>query len=176
MKAIVVLGMHRSATSMTSRALHNSNEVYMGHKLATASQPDNLKGHYEHVPVVWLNDEILKLAGGNWLNPPSREAILEVGKRRDIKEKIKKEIEEIKINAIKNNSTSYGFKDPRACLTIELYHPYLDYPQYIVPFKNHEEIAKSLVKRGDGVTTIEQGIKLSEIYYTRIIKFIQSNF
>ena len=167
--------MHRSATSMTARSLHKSNEVYMGNNLLLNGY-DNIKGHYEQKPIIDLNDKILRLANGSWDDPPSREAILEVGNRVDIIEEIKSKIEEVKSHAIKNNFNSYGFKDPRLCLTIELFHPHLDSPIYVINFRNKEEISKSLVKRRYVIKTEEEGLKLSKIYNERLFNFMQKQF
>ena len=165
--------MHRSATSMTARALHKSEEVYMGNDLILGLN-DNPKGHYEQRPIVHLNEKILKMAGGSWHNPPSREAILEVGAREDIKMEVRNKIEEVRSNAIRNGYNSYGFKDPRLCLTIEIFHPYLDSPIYITNFRNSEEITRSLVKRGYVIKTKSEGLILSKIYNERIFNFLKN--
>lgn len=168
-KTIVVLGMHRSATSMLSRSMHESNEVWMGDQLIL-NLPDNPKGHYEQRPIVLLNDQILKAAGGSWFNPPSREEILEQQGKWDLQ--IKRELDALESGA--NGSTSIGFKDPRMCLLIELWEPFIKNPQYVCSFRNESEIAKSLNRR-DGIA-IDDGIKLTKEYNSRVIKFISERY
>lgn len=170
MKAVIVLGMHRSATSMTARALHQSEEVYMGNNLLLGL-PDNPKGHYEQRPIILLNDRILSDAGGSWHNPPSREKILNQFSK--YREEIKRCVDEVKIHARENGMKSYGFKDPRLCLTIELFLPFLDNPQFVMCFRDDEEIARSLEKRNGML--IDDGKRLTHEYNQRAVQFI-SNF
>lgn len=167
-KTIVVLGMHRSATSMTARSLHKSEEVFMGEKLLLGL-PDNPKGHYEDTKFLNLNIEILKSAGGSWNNPPSREKILEQKNKFD--DKIKNLVEQSVKNAKNKGLSSWGFKDPRTVLTIELYLPHLPNPQFITCYRKPLEIAKSLKKR-NGIP-IEKGISLTNIYNDRLNDFIK---
>lgn len=70
-KTLVILGMHRSATSMISRSIHLSGEGWIGDNLIL-NQGDNIRGHYEQIPIVILNEKILKIANGSWDKPPSR--------------------------------------------------------------------------------------------------------
>ena len=69
---------------------------------------------------------------------------------------------------------SIGFKDPRTCLTIELWEPFLKNPQYVCSFKNPIDIAKSLNRR-NGIP-IEKGILLCEEYNNRVKDFINSRY
>jgi hypothetical protein len=168
MVTIIILGMHRSATSMTSRALHLSKEVYMGYQFGNGW--DNPKGHYEHIPIIGINDDILKAAGGDWANPPSRESILK--QRPKFERRIKNALEDLYQKAQENNMPSCGFKDPRLCLTIELYLPYLINPQFIGTFRSPKDISKSLNKRNQ--ISLEHGENLTKEYNKRIFDFLQT--
>lgn len=168
MKTIVVLGMHRSATSMLARSMHKSGEVWMGDQLLLG-YPDNPKGHYEQIPIMSINCRILAAAGGDWDNPPSREAILSLKGMFD--DQMKRELERLKRNSAYG---TIGFKDPRTCLTIELWEPFIENPQYICSFRKAEEIAESLHKR-DGMP-IEKGIALTNEYNRRVIEFINDRY
>lgn len=161
-KTIIILGMHRSGTSMVAGVL-NILGVNMGKNLIGPDWSNPL-GHFENIEFVRLNDEILKEAGGSWDNPPKREEILtQKGKfSLQIKNLIEKEKSEI-----------WGWKDPRTSLTIELYLPYLENPYFIVCYRDSEKIAHSLEKRNK--MKIEKGMKLSEVYNSRIKNFFQSN-
>ena len=68
-KTFIVLGMHRSATSLLARGLHMS-DIVMGERLLGKSE-SNKYGHWEDVDFVELNESILHSAGGTWDNPPS---------------------------------------------------------------------------------------------------------
>jgi len=167
MKTIVVLGMHRAATSLVARSLNS--EVHMGDKLLLGLK-DNPKGHYENVDIIRLNDKILHQSGGSWHNPPPREKILEVGARyeENIKSIISKEIDSAKTK----NMESWGFKDPRTCLTIDVWLNYLPNPQFIVCYRNSMDIAISLQKRNN--FTLEKGIALTTEYNKRISEFLEA--
>lgn len=66
MTTVIILGMHRSGTSIIAGVLHTLG-VYMGNKFIGAHW-SNLLGHFENIEFVRLNDKILKNAGGSWDN------------------------------------------------------------------------------------------------------------
>ncbi|MTI58509.1 MAG: hypothetical protein FH762_00690 [Firmicutes bacterium] len=134
-KTIVVLGMHKSGTSMVAGVLYKLG-ISIGKELIKKHWSNPL-GHFEDKDFFNLNREILKAAGGRWDLPPDQKAILKQG---DIfKEKI--------INLVSNKSELWGWKDPRTNLTIELYLPYLKNPYFLVCYRDSEAVAKSLFKR-----------------------------
>jgi len=148
-KTFIVLGMHRSATSLVAGALHNFG-VNMGKELMS----------FEDIDFFRLNEEILKEAGGSWQNPPPEKKILALAKK--FAPKIKKLVE--------NKSGLWDFKDPRTILTIKLYLPYLKNPHFICCFGEPLEIARSLYKRQK--MPIKKGLKLAEIYNKRLLNFL----
>lgn len=162
MKTFVVLGMHRSATSLIAKALHDQG-VHMGKRLMGPGH-GNPKGHYECLDVVAVNDAILLEAGGSWGNPPTKQAILEQ------EESFSPIIEQVVRNEIsaaeRKGKELWGFKDPRTALTIDLWLPYLPHPHLIYIKRAPREVAQSLNER-DG-TPIEQGMALSKVYNERI--------
>ncbi len=160
MKTFVILGMHRSATSLISKSLH-TQKVCMGKDFLKAAD-DNPKGFFENKDFLDLNNEILFAAKGNWLEPPSHDAIL------DVYPKFKPDI----INLIKNFNKYelWGWKDPRTTLTIELFHPHLTNPHYISVFRNPLEVGKSLKKRNS--CSVIKGINCAREYNYRLIKFL----
>jgi hypothetical protein len=69
---IAITGMHRSGTSMITRALHDSGLHLIGtgaEELIDAAE-DNPEGFWENKAIVACNDELLEAAGGAWDNPP----------------------------------------------------------------------------------------------------------
>jgi len=131
MKTILVLGFHRGGTSLVANVIHK-----MGVQLWTRPEQEmkafdhNRKGYYENWDFVHLNDIILKEAGGDWMNPPSRAAIWKAGLTYNAN--IKRLVRE-------NMTTSmWGWKDPRTCLTCHLYAPYLENLHVIIPVRNVE--------------------------------------
>ena len=165
MKTIVVLGMHRSATSLVARTLNT--EVHMGRDLLVGLK-DNPLGHYENVRIVRLNDKILHESGGSWRNPPPMDKIIEIGKKyeEDIKSIIANEISIAESKGLK----SWGFKDPRTALTIEVWLKYIPNPQFVVCYRDPKEVAISLNKRNH--FTFDEGLNLAVEYNKRINTFI----
>jgi len=76
---IVVLGMHRSGTSLVAGILRNAG-VLMGDKFLP---PDefNLRGYFEDTDFLWINKGILESAGASWYAPPTVELILSRGEK-----------------------------------------------------------------------------------------------
>ena len=154
MKTFVVLGMHRSATSLVSKAL--STQIYMG--------PNPRPNVFESSSFVKLNNAILARAGGSWHTPPDEAAILD---QYDI---FKREIARtIRVESV--GKELWGWKDPRTTLTIRLYYRHLENPHFIVMFRDPVDVAKSLNIR-DGFS-IERGIRIAHIYNNRLLSFLQ---
>ena len=159
MKTIVVLGMHRSATSLIAKGL--ANEINMG-SVMLEPQEDNPEGFYENKYFVALNSALFANAGGSWDNPPSIKDLKEAntGMNDTIRAVVKQE----------QRQPIWGWKDPRTALTIDLYLPYLNNPHFVCVYRNPREVAKSLFKR-DGIP-IDKGIALAVEYNSRIRGFM----
>jgi len=158
-KTVVVLGMHRSGTSMTSAILEKLG-INMGEETLGAGETNPI-GHFEDKMFLNLNKRILNDAGGSWDSPPKHKAIL------DLKNKYKKEIKKI----ISNKNKNWGWKEPRTSLTIDLYYPYLSNTYFIYCKRNEVDVAKSLKKRND--MPLNEGKKLKGIYDDRIDNFLE---
>jgi hypothetical protein len=157
-KTVVVLGMHRSGTSMTSAILEKLG-INMGEETLGAVETNPI-GHFEDKIFLDLNKRILNDAGGSWDNPPNYKTIL------DLKDKYKDEIEKL----VSNKKENWGWKEPRTSLTINLYYPYLKNIYFIYCKRNEDDVAKSLKKRND--MSLEKGKELKKIYDSRIDDFL----
>jgi hypothetical protein len=72
MRNVVILGMHRSGTSMVAEALA-SGGLYVGETAELLSgQEDNPHGFWEREDVVALNDAILSDNEATWYCPPQK--------------------------------------------------------------------------------------------------------
>ncbi len=157
-KTFIVLGMHRSATSLVAGGLKRMG-VNMGNKLLGADE-SNLFGHFEDKKFMELNKKILRKAGGSWDNPPAEANIIKAGKE------LLKEIKELT-----NKIGLWGWKDPRTTLTIKCYLPYLENPHFICCFREPSEVAKSLrIREG---WSINKGIELTREYNKRLLQFLE---
>lgn len=163
-KTIVVLGMHRSTTSLMAKGLHECG-VKMGDSVL-GPMKSNPWGHYEDLDFVLLNDEILKAAGGSWDNPPSEQAIL------DQWPKFTARIEAlVKANdaAVDPEYPLWGWKDPRTVLTIRLFLPHLTNPYFYFCLADPKKVGQSLAAR-DG-TYPQAGEQLAREYNRRLLRF-----
>lgn len=139
MKCVIVLGMHRCGTSMVAGVCSRLG-VDMGEK-PLAKSDFNPKGYYEDRDFQNLNRNILKKSGGSWHNYPPRENILKT------ENYFKKDLESLITK--KSNSLMWGWKDPRTCLTLPLYKPYLSSPKYIICKRDVGKVIDSLKRRND---------------------------
>ena len=152
---IIILGMHRSGTSLVAGILFRFG-IFMG-KNFLGIHASNPFGHFEDQNVIDLNDQILAAAGGSWKDPPGSEAILNQA------DKFRKEI--ISLIAAMPSGT-WGWKDPRLSITIELFLPYLHNPVFIVCQREPLLIVDSLYRRSQ--IDRKQGLRLTDIYQKRI--------
>jgi len=70
MKNLVILGMHRSGTSLITRALANAGLAVGDPGDLLVDQEDNPHGFYERRDVVALNDALLEHQSATWFAPP----------------------------------------------------------------------------------------------------------
>jgi hypothetical protein len=170
MKTIIILGMHRSMTSLITKGLAD-NQVYIGDKLMPPNG-GNPKGYWEDTEFVRMNNRILALAGGTWRDLPSEKKILTLKKKygSEIEDLIKRKEERVKEIYFRENERLWGWKDPRTILTIKLYLPYLTNPHFILCFRDPLEVAKSFNKTEK--IPIKEGINLWREYNRRMISFI----
>jgi len=161
-KTIIVLGMHRSATSLIAKGLHEAG-VWMGERLLGAS-PSNTHGHFENLDFVALNDYLLSQAGGSWDNIPALDRIIEAGA---------KNAGAIQRTILCNiRQPVWGWKDPRTTLTIPAIYPYIKkYSPVFVPcFRAPKDVAASLEKR-NGMHPAD-GERLARGYNARLLSFL----
>jgi len=127
------------------------------------------RGTWERHDFMVMNNKMLNKANGGWKNSPPLEQILKLGKDEELTEQIKKLIKE-------NQRELWGWKDPRNCLTIPVWHPHLSNPHYVVLRRNIKAMVGSWTyskyssKFGDiGKTKAE---KIIRECYSRIDEFI----
>ena len=150
MKVFLVVGMHRSATSLVAKGLHHAG-VDMGESLLPAN-PTNPHGHYEDLPAVHLNDAILEAAGGSWDRPPTSEAVRAVGGAGVA----------AYVDRRGRTGGMWGVKDPRLSLTWPVWLPHLPGDLHVIWVRRSRgEVARSLHER-DG-TPVDVGLRLAEV-------------
>lgn len=164
MTAIVVLGMHHSGTSLVASML-DAIGVYMGKEMLGPNE-HNPWGHFEDVQFLKLNKTILSDAGGSWFSPPSP---------RKIKDAIPHKAVVKLISDRKREQSLWGWKDPRNCLTLAVYHPHIQEDvKYIYVRRDPVSIAASL-KKWRQEQDVRWG-KLIKTYKTRADNFFRENW
>jgi hypothetical protein len=146
-RAIVVLGMHRSGTSLCANALHA-----MGADMAddAGASPNNQRGHWERPRINDLNDQVFALFGRawtdsahalalppHWLDDPRTQAV-----RAALAEWIAPQLAA---------SRAWGFKDPRTARLLPLWRQVLHdagaTPRFILCLRDPAQVARSLSAR-----------------------------
>lgn len=144
MSVVVVLGCHRSGTSLIASMLNSMGVDMMGKgpNLADVTQPD---GHWEDVDFLRTNIDILADNGGTWDDPPEvdwREFRPDVAMLVTLKQH-----PELQGGEPRDQGAWWGWKDPRTCLTVACYHRYLEQPHYIALDRDTADITDSLEYR-----------------------------
>ena len=160
---IIVLGMHRSGTSLTMNLL-SAMGCFVGEDRYLLPPTDaNPQGFWEHQKVVDLNKNILNVLDLDWISAHQ----FEVRKLpQNTKKAFSSQIKEIISNF--NSHKFWAIKDPRFCLTLPLWRKHLSNFVVVVCTRHPIEIAKSLHKRNG--LPLSVGCALWESYTRAIIK------
>lgn len=169
----VVLGMHRSGTSLTAKMLHRMG-VNMGDQLLAPNE-FNPYGHWEDVNFFELNVEILGTAGGHWAVPPEEKAIVQAAHW------LTHEIKWL-LSWKATRHKRWGFKDPRTVLTIPVWDRWLQNPHYVIVRRDKEAVINSLERRAEeGGAGKDLGFTrndwsgLYDEYDSRLREFLEEN-
>ncbi|WP_071676046.1 sulfotransferase family protein [Nioella nitratireducens] len=152
---VIVLGMHRSGTSLLAGSLHDAG-VYMGHTLNTGFQ-FNPKGLWEAPAVLYMHESLLEQNGGNWRDPP--EPQLEWGK-------LHLSVRDLFIES-RQGHPLWGFKDPRTLFALEGWLEVLDDVRLIGIFRHPASVAASLANR-NGID-VDSALALWRRYNERLL-------
>ncbi len=136
-KVLVIVGMHRSGTSLITNWL-NKCGLEVGERLEEAA-PSNVDGHFEDLEFKLLHEEVLTSKN----LPPSglvetHDVDLSVYQTAKLKSVIK----------VKNKLyEQWGWKDPRTCLFLDTYRHILPGSKYLVITRDYQSVLSSLLKR-----------------------------
>lgn len=144
---IVVLGMHRSGTSVIARGLAALG-INLGDNLVPENW-DNERGFWEDAEIVAFNENLQEKLGYIWFGSTVVDGI-------NWKDKFiieaKEQAKQLLANKIEQNQI-YAFKDPRTAMLIEfwleVFHELQLSPYYVIALRNPLEVAASLYKRND---------------------------
>ena len=174
---VIVLGMHRSGTSMLGGLLSNVFSWNVpGMQVTATKHSQNSKGFYENVDVARQNDEWMGLQDMSWNKVNLFTQSVE-GRQVVVGEFVKSMATKVGSNGEKamevyNNAvnTPWAMKDPRLCLTLDawtpLLHSDLKKPAILFTYRNPLEVAMSLLARKVSSVPLLEGLRLW-IWYNR---------
>jgi len=161
---IAITGMHRSGTSMITRALHDSGLQLVGtsaEELIEAAD-DNPEGFWENKAIRDCNDELLEAAGGAWDNPP----VLPPAAVDDPRVAHVADAATAALATLRQHD-HWGFKDPRTCLTAGYWLDLEPELRFVICVRHPIEVALSLRRRNQSSYSL--GLSLWERYYATVL-------
>jgi len=150
---ILVLGMHRSGTSSVGGLL-NLFGAWAGPDDLLLRGPDNPKGHFEHGELHMACLRRLAAAGGDWRDPPHRDAPAAAI------DAFRREVAPV-FDSLEPRRPWFA-KEPRLCLLARELLPLLTHPLFVHVVRDPVAIARSLNHR-DGMP-LETALALWERY------------
>lgn len=155
--SVMVLGMHRSGTSLTAHFIHSMGFHVSPNQLRTDSF--NAKGYWEDRDVVETNALLLRTLGGSWRQPVLAAAEQDWIIRQNLR------LLQFKIGGIMRKYPSEGgwvIKDPRLSLTLPYWLPFMQDPRFVMCVRNPVAVAQSLVRRNG--MPLAEGLRLWHQY------------
>ncbi|MXS80104.1 hypothetical protein ABF86_04890 [Nitrosomonas sp. GH22] len=143
---IVVLGMHRSGTSVIARGLQVLG-VSLGDRLMPAIENINARGFWEDIDLNSLNIEMLQAIGSDWfyLTPINANDVNKLHKDGYFIRAVELLQEKI------CNVPIFGFKDPRVAKLLPFWKEVFDHCQlnvkYVLAIRHPLSVVRSLAKR-----------------------------
>jgi len=164
---IIVLGMHRSGTSMVSRILNLMGCYFGEESVMMAAAPDNPKGFWERYDVMNLNNYILEMAGGSWWEVDKLDFTSISPQNHAV---IRESMTNILLKV--DSHRPWFIKDPRMCLTLHRWLELLELPVFIHVLRPPVQVARSLCKRNN--MPLEYGLALWEYYNLCLLQTLGS--
>jgi hypothetical protein len=146
-RVVCVTGMHRSGTSLATRALDLLGASLGDPDLLLHPGKDNPTGYWENRLIKELDDEILAELGGSWDRPP----VLQPGWETDVA------LDPLRERASDVLETTFGpedartgvlvWKDPRSSLLLPFWQSVVAVAATVLVVRHPGEVAKSLERR-----------------------------
>ena len=172
---VIILGMHRSGTSIIG-GLMNKMGLNTGGPLI---QPafDNEKGFFERLDVVLQNDYLLSKQGSHYAYKSNKYDSM-LGLQHIMLERNEGKFFAEGRRALQflNNENNYPWmlKDPRLCITIRTWIPLLNFvPSILFTYRHPLDVGLSMNKRTTENFPVQKGIKLWYVYNKSAIKHTQ---
>jgi len=156
-KILIIIGMHRSGTSLCASWLHKCG-LNIGNNLA-GKAIGNTKGQFEDIDFLNLHNKILK----------ANDLYYEVTNQNINTSTFKNDFKNLV--ASKNKQPQWGWKEPRTCLFLNEYLKLLPESKSLIVYRHYNDVVDSLVRRfikKEKVSTRKN--KLAK-YYNLYIKY-----
>jgi hypothetical protein len=164
-KVIVVIGMHRSGTSVIAKSL-DCLGVSLGDNLMPPHEQVNPRGFFEDLDINSLNIEILDALGHTW---SSISRISDEEFSRDDLLPLKDKAKNVLLRKTENVEF-FAFKDPRSTKLLPFWQSVFNdlrvEVKYVIAVRNPLSVAMSLKRR--------DGFDLNKSYYLWLDHFVQS--
>ena len=159
---VIVLGMHRSGTSLVTGSLEDAG-LNLGE--VNHAAPFNRMGNKENEAIRGLNDSLLAQSGASWNAPPNHQ----VQWSRDDEVRARSLIEPYQYAA-----RPWGFKDPRTIWTVEGWLRLLPNAYLIGVFRHPSLVVRSLTARtADLAVETDEALRLWCAYNSELIRLHQ---
>ncbi len=156
---ILVLGMHRSGTSIVARLLNMMGAYFAPEGASTGANQENPKGFWERRDVRVLNDMVLHSVGADW-DRLSNFSLTQVPEAT----RVRFDHDARKIILELDAHRPWFLKEPRICVLPELWLNLLEFPVSIIVHRSAIEVARSLEMRNG--FPLRFGLALWERYNT----------
>lgn len=158
---IIVLGMHRSGTSLTTRLINMMGAYFAPKNLWLEANTDNPKGFWERTDVLAINRGLMQANGCLWYQVDTwDDARIHIPS--PLMAGMKATLSEL------NQHQPWVLKDPRMCITLPCWLQHLSSPVAVITARNPLEIARSLELRN--AMPIKYGLALWEYHAVGIIR------
>lgn len=145
MTGVVILGMHRSGTSLVADLVHKWG-AHPGEGPLSLGDEWNREGYWESEALVSFNDELLQRIGASWLMPPGPDDdqhLHDLAQSSDFAERAR-----TIVDSLSAGGTRVWFcKDPRLALLLPFWRRIWGDVVYVTVNRHPAEIALSLLRR-----------------------------
>ncbi len=163
---IIVLGTHRSGTSLVTRLINMMGAYFSSGGNSIGFNEENPKGFWERRDVIACNDAILEEQGCTWDALAGWEMKRAATGKTD--DRITAQIKNILLEL--DGNRPWVMKDPRLCLTFPYWRKHLELPVIVTTSRDPVEVAISLQKRNH--FSLAHGLAIWEYCHAGILNAV----
>jgi len=159
--ALLVLGMHRSGTSLLTGTLEELG-LHLGE--VRVQSPYNRKGNRESLVIQRFHEQLLTNNGASWRKPPDGqcrwdEEMTAAGRKI--------------LTGLYRPDQPWGFKDPRSIFALEGWQSLLERPRLVAMVRPRAQVARSLSLRGPVSIPEQHGKALWTRYNRELLRLVE---